>query len=454
MGQSEVIVQSERKRVKNFDEVSLGYTKKLAIEEAKRCLQSLSPGGNNGCPLGVDIPAFLQPLSDNHVPQALAKIREHNPLPAICGRICTAPCAISGVRDEQDSPLGIRALERYASDFGKPKFAVRRAVVRTGKKVAVIGAGPAGLSAAAGLAQKGYRVTVFEAFDRPGGVLRYGIPAFRLPPKILEDEIQEIKLLGVEIKTNCYAGKTMNLTDLSTQGFEAILLALGAGVPRLQDLSGANLGGVYYGEEFLLRVNLAPRQRFSPANLNFPLGAKIVVVGSEYMAMDCARAAARLGKQVTWVSPQASDDKKILHEESVYAQQEGVHIEALAQPLEIVGNERHFVRAVKCVRLDYADTLATGQWELIPVPDSEFVVEADSVIIAMGHEPNSLIRRDVPQLKVNDDGTIWINQDDSMTSMRGVFACGNVVTEAGPVVEAMASGKKAADDIDNYLKKK
>lgn len=418
-----------------------------------RALQCLKPGVSAGCPLGIDIAAFIRALAEGHAAGALTKIREQNPLPAICGRVCTAPCEISSARDQQDVPPGIRALERYAADFGKPKFAVRRSPARTGRKAAVIGSGPAGLTAAAELAHKGCRVTVFEAFDQPGGILRYGIPAFRLPPKILYDEIQEIKSLGVEIKTNCYAGKNINFSDLSTQGFEAILLATGAGVPQLQDLPGANLGGVYYGEEFLLRVNLAQRHRASSGNKDsdFHLGARVVVLGAGYMAIDCARAAVRWGKQATLVSPQALEDKKVIHEESAYAGQEGVHIESLARPLEIVGNDNHFARAVQCVRLDYADARATGHWELIPVPDSEFVLETDSVIIAMGHEPNSLIRRDVPQLKVNDDGTVWINQDDSMTSIRGVFACGNVVTKAGPVVEAMASGKKAAADIDKYL---
>ena len=378
-------------------------------------------------------------------------------MPSVCGRVCTAPCEISSVRDEVGAqnfvPLpGIRALERFAADFGKPKFAPRKAQIRAGKKAAVVGSGPAGLSAAVSLAQKGYRVTVFESFDQPGGVLRYGIPSFRLPRKVLDEEIQEIKLLGVEFKTNCYAGKSINLTDLSTQGFEVILLATGAGVPRLQDFPGVNLGGVYYGEEFLLRLDQARRQR--EKDTDFRLGSRVVVLGSQYLALDCARAALRLGKQVTWVSPEALEDKKVIPEESVYAAQEGVHIEALVKPLEIVGNEQHFARAVKCVRLDYADTRATGHWELTPVPNSDFVLEADSVIVAMGHAPNSLIKRDVAQLKVNDDGTIWTDPGDSTTSLRGVFACGSVVTNAAAVVEAMASGKKAAEHIDTYLRSK
>lgn len=404
--------------------------------------------------MGIDIPAFLRFLAEHRVTEALAKIREQNPLSGTCGRLCTAPCETSCVSNEQDAPLGIRALERYATDFGKPKFAMRKPQVRAGKKIAVIGSGPAGLTAAGILAQKGYRVTIFEAFEEPGGMLRSSVPSFRLPLKILNEEIKEIQLLGVEIKTNCYAGKTITFSDLTTQGFEAILLATGAGVPQLLDLPGANFGGVYYAEEFLMRVNLSQaRESGKTRDNDFRLGAKVVVLGAGYMALDCARAAVRLGKQVTWVSTQSPEDKKVIREESVYAEEEGIQIESLARPLAILNNERYFVRAIKCVRLDYADVNTRGQWELIPVPDSEFTLEADSLIIAMGQEPNSLIRRDVQQLKVNDDGTIWVNPDDSMTSMHGVFACGNVVTKSTPMIEAMASGKAAAENIDWYFKK-
>lgn len=409
----------------------------------------------------MDIPAFVRLLRDGNSAGALKKIQEQNYLPGICGRLCSAPCEVVSGISEEEPPAGIRALERFASDSGRPKFEWKRPAVRAGKKIAVVGSGPAGLTAAAGLAAKGYGVSVLEAFDQPGGVLRYGIPSFRLPAAVLQEEVGTVRSAGVEFRANCYVGKTVGLDELQREGFEAVLLATGAGVPRFQDLPGANLGGVYYAEEFLLRVNFAGRgHRLSlktqDANfpLGFPLGNKVVVLGSEYMALDCARIAVRLGKHVSWVSPEAPEDKRVLREESGYAREEGVQIEALARPLEVQGNERQFVRAVRCLRLDYADTRATGQWELTPVPDSEFVLDADSVIIAMGHAPNSLVARDIDGLKVNDDGTLWVDPHNGMTSLKGVFACGNVVTGAGPVVEAMASGKKAAGHIDNYFKSK
>jgi glutamate synthase (NADPH/NADH) small chain len=326
------------------------------------------------------------------------------------------------------------------------------------------------LTAAAQLAGKGYRVTVFESSDEPGGALRYGIPAFRLPRKVLDDEISELRTAGVEIKTNCYVGRTIPLEDLlglgppaggraclpdGRQGFGAILLATGGGIPQLSNIPGMNLGGVYYAEEFLMRINLEGENFIHRQRHSFPLGAKIAVIGCGNTALDCARLAVRLGpapggasREVTLLPPQPLNDKRAFQQECSYGREEGISFESPVKPLEILGDERLFVSGVKCARLDYADLHAEGRWELTPVPDSEYVLDADTVIMAMGHGPNTLFSRG--DLRLNDGGGLWINEESGMTSREGVFACGNVI-KGGCVVEAMASGKKAAGDIDRYL---
>lgn len=474
-------VQPARKRIGNFKEVSLGLSKKAAVEEARRCLQHIDHLCPQGCPLGVDIPGFIRCLREANVGAALDKIREANCFPLICGRICPAPC--EGSRDlghQEETFEGIRSLERYAADFGGLPFAARgrkAPVAREGKRVAIIGSGAAGLTAAAHLAGKGYGVTVFESSDRPGGVLRYGIPAFRLPRKVLDDEISGIVTAGVEIKTHCYIGRTIPFEDLwghglpagqaglplprgtaaeSGQGFSAVLLATGGGIPQLADIPGAHLGGVYYAEEFLMRVNLEGGNFSRRQRPCFPLGNRIAVIGSGNTALDCARLAVRLvlapggaSREVTILPLRPLSDQRAFQQECAYGREEGVCVESPVKPVEILGDGRHFVSGVKCVRLDYADLHAQGRWELTPVPDSEFVLEADTVIMAMGHGPNTLFGRG--DMRLNDGGGLWIDEGNSMTSREGVFACGNVI-KGGSVVEAMASGKKAAGDIDQYLR--
>lgn len=407
-----------------------------------------------GCPLGINIPGFIRSLREGDAGAALVKIREENWLPLICGRICTAPCEAACVLTEEGAPIGIRALERYAADFGKLRLSRQPAFVRQGKRIAVVGAGPAGLTAAAGLAAKGYQPTVFESLDKPGGILRYGIPEFRIPKKVLDTEMEHIKALGVGIQTNCHIGQTIGFDELFAKGFAAVLLATGAGIPKFMEIHGTSLGGVYYGEEFLMRLNFRKAALFTPQHLNFFLGQRVAVIGSGNTALDCARAALRLGRQVSLIFRGTEEDMRVRPEERAYGKQEGIHFESLVRPVEILGNEQDFVRGLKCVRLDFADTEATGDWQLIPVPDSEFVLDTETVIIAAGHQPNALVGNAEVRslLKLNEDGTIWFDAQSGLTSMPKVFACGNVVSNAGAVVEAMASGKKAAEYIDHYLK--
>lgn len=404
----------------------------------------------SACPLGIDIPGFIRRLREGRVQEAYGIIRRDNVLPGICGRICSAPCEDSCILNEEGAPIGIRMLERYAADNGRPRNR-REPVVRKGKKIAVIGSGPAGLSAAAELAQLGYQVTVFESFDQPGGILRYGIPEFRIPTRVLDSEIDEIRALGVTFETNCCVGWTKTLEEIKKEGHVAIVLALGAGVPKFMDLPGTELGGVYYAEEFLLRVNQLRPRTLNPEGMSFPLGQKVVVIGSGNTALDSARTARRLGKDVTLVFRRTIDDMRVREEERRYAQQEGVAIEPLLKPLEILPSQDNFVVGLKCLRMDYADVNSDGRWSLIPVPDSEFVLEADAVVIAVGHEPNSALKKISKRLKLNPDGTLRIDEQTGLTSLKGVYAAGNVVTHAGPVVEAMASGRAVARKIHKKL---
>lgn len=384
---------------------------------------------------------------------AYERIKEQNCLPAVCGRICSAPCEAACVLMEEESPIGVRALERYAADFGKPRLSRRERVERKGKKVAVVGSGPAGLAASADLARKGYQVTIFEALEKPGGVLRYGIPEFRIPRKVLDGEINDIKALGVNIETNFFIGQTATVADLKEQGYAAILLTTGAGIPQFMDLPGTNFGGVYYGEEFLMRVNLMKVNIFSRNIPNFVIGPKVVVIGSGNTALDCARASVRFGREVKLIFRRTEEDMRVRPQEREYGKEEGIQLEPLVRPVEILADQNNFVSGVKCVRMDYAEAEESDAWELMPVPDSEFIIEADTVIIAIGHKPNSIIKRTTPQLKCDPDETIKVDSDTHMTAIKGVFSAGNVVTNAGPLVEAIASGKSVAEDIHQYLTK-
>ena len=403
------------------------------------------------CPIGVNIPGFIRQLREGNVKEAYEKIRETNPFPSICGRICSAPCEAACVLTEEGAPIGIRALERYSADFGSSK--TKRSMLSSkGKKVAIVGSGPSGLAAAYALTLKGHSISVFEALDKPGGVLRYGIPEFRLPKKILDEEIAVIKNLGVEIQTNFFIGETASLIDLFAQGFSAILLATGAGIPKFIDLPGTHWGGVYFGEEFLMRVNLTRPGIFSRHKQDFVLGSKVAVIGSGNTALDCARAAVRFGSQTTVVFRRTEEEMYVRRDEREFGKEEGIIFEPLVKPLEIIADSNNFVAGLKCVRMDYADNSESGKWDLIPVPNSEFVLEADTVIIAIGHKPNSFVSKFDSNLVLDADGTIQVDEATNLTSVSGIFACGNVVTNAGPVVEAIAAGKKAAENISHYLK--
>lgn len=369
-------------------------------------------------------------------------------MPSICGRICSAPCEAICVLNDEMAPIGIRALERYVCDHGRTKLPKARE--NKGKKIAIIGSGPAGLMASTTLAKKGFQVTIFESLDRPGGVLRYGIPEFRIPKRVLDQEIEDIKALGVKFETNVFIGQTLTFEELKQQGFAAVLLAMGAGVPKFMDLKGANLGGVYYGEEFLMRINLIKPVLFGKNNADFILGDRVAVIGSGNTALDCARAARRFSKEVKLIFRRTEEEMRVKAQEREFARSEGIIFEPLIKPVEIIADQNNFVGGIKCIRMDYADTNGNNEWELIPVPGSEFIMDVDTVVLAIGHRPNSILSQFNNELIVNRDGTIKVDEH-LMTSIDGVFACGNVLTNAGPIVEAMASGKEGAASIESYI---
>lgn len=423
------------------------------MEEARRCPQCVDPLCTKGCPLGIDIPRFIRSLREEKLNDAYEKIREKNCFPSICGRICSAPCEAACILNEEGAPpIGIRALERYAADFGKSKITRRNQPFLGGKKIAVVGSGPAGLTAASELAQRGYQVTVFESFDKPGGILRYGIPEFRIPKRVLDNEINEIRALGVKIEVNFLIGHTVTLDELIHQDFAAVLLATGAGIPKFMDIPGVSLGGVYYGEEFLMRVNRAKGPLFLRRLDKLPVGKRIAVIGSGNTALDCARTGVRLGREVTLIFRRTEEDMRVKREERIYAHEEGIRFEPMVKPVEILADPSRFVGGLKCVRMDFADADGSGEWKLVQVSDSEFILDADTVVIAVGHNPNSLVGKNVSHLKVNQDGTFKVDEKSGQTTVPKVFAAGNVRTNASSLIDALASGKKVAEEMDAHLK--
>ena len=461
----EMPVQPPKERIRNFNEVALGYTAELAAEEARRCLNCKTRPCVEGCPVNVDIPSFIQKLQEGDPEGAYQVIRKNNSLPAVCGRVCPqesqceSRCTM-GVRFE---PVAIGRLERYCADVHNAGSAgTEDQPADNGHRVAIVGSGPSGLTCAGDLVKKGYRVTVFEALHTPGGVLVYGIPEFRLPKSIVAQEVSALAAQGVTIETNVVIGRTLTVDELFEQGFEAVFIGSGAGLPGFMGIPGESLNGVYSANEYLTRSNLMKAYRDDAATPVMK-GGRVAVVGGGNVAMDAARTALRLGAEsVTVVYRRSMEELPARREEVEHAQEEGVEFRLLCAPVEILGyrNEEDprdpkngFVTGLRCIEMELGEPDDRGRRRPVPVEGSEFTFETDTVIMALGTSPNPLIKNTTEGLEVNRRGGIVVDEA-GLTSREGVYAGGDAVTGAATVISAMGAGKKAAAAIDEYLKGK
>jgi glutamate synthase (NADPH/NADH) small chain len=454
MYQQKMPKQNPQERIKNFLEVALGFNKKQAIAEARRCLQCKKPSCIKGCPVEIDIPVFIKLISEGNFSDAIKKIKEKNNLPAICGRVCPQEnqCETACILSKKSQAINIGALERFAAEQeSKQKIKITTSNPKK-IKVAIIGSGPAGLTAAADLAKMGYEIIIFESLHLPGGVLMYGIPEFRLPKKIVMQEIDYIKSLGVTLKLNILVGKTYTIEELFKDGFKAIFIAVGAGLPQFLGISGENANRVYSANEFLTRINLMKAYKFPEYATPINIGRKIAVIGAGNVAFDCARVAIRLGKKVLLIYRRTEKEMPARVEEIENAKQEGLIFKLLTQPIEIITDKKNFVKGLKCIKMKLGEPDASGRCRPVSIKNSEFILAIDTVIVAIGQKPNPLLTKSTPELKTNNNGTIWVD-NNFMTSIAGVFAGGDIITGADTVISAMRAGKKAAIMIDEYIKK-
>lgn len=442
-------------RNKCFDEVALGYTEENALNEADRCLNCKHKPCVSGCPVGINIPGFISKIKEKDYEGAFDIIHQSSALPAVCGRVCPqeVQCEAKCVRGIKGEPVGIGRLERFVADYhNNHKKEENVKPNSNGHKVAIIGSGPAGLTCAGSLGQKGYDVTIFEALHTPGGVLVYGIPEFRLPKSIVEKEIENLKSLGVKIETNMVIGKVLSIDELLEDfGFEAIFIASGAGLPKFMGIPGENLKGVFSANEILTRVNLMKAYK-EGASTPIKNSKNVVVVGGGNVAMDAARCAKRLGANVTIVYRRSLEELPARKEEVHHAMEEGIVFKLLTNPVELIGDETQTVAKVKCVEMELGEPDASGRRKPVVKPDSQFELDADCVIMALGTSPNPLIKSTTSGLKTEKWGGI-ITNEDGLTSREGIYAGGDAVTGAATVILAMGAGKKAAEAIDKYIMK-
>lgn len=445
--------QDPKVRARNFKEVCEGYTAEEAINEANRCLNCKNMPCVSGCPVGVHIPEFISKVKEGDFEGAYKVITLTNGLPAVCGRVCPQENQCEGkcVRGIKGEPVGIGRLERFCADYMADKTADVQKPQSNGIKVAVIGSGPSGLTCAADLAKLGYEVTIFEAFHTAGGVLMYGIPEFRLPKATVQREINNLKKLGVEIKTDMVIGKILSVDEIMGMGYKAVFIGTGAGLPNFMGIPGEGLVGVFSANEYLTRINL---MKAYMADYDTPVKKfnSIAVVGGGNVAMDAARCAMRLGAEHVYVIYRRSEAEMPARREEVHhAKEEGIEFVYLTNPTEIIGDENGHVSGIKCIKMALGEAGADGRRSVTAIPDSEYVIPIDACIMSIGTSPNPLIRSTTPGLDTNRKGCLIVNED-MLTTKEGVYAGGDAVTGAATVILAMGAGKTAAKAIDEYIK--
>lgn len=449
--------QAPEDRIKNFEEVPYGYTEALAILEASRCLMCKKPRCVEGCPVNIDIPRFLELIQEGRFVESVWKIKEQNALPAVCGRVCPQEdqcekLCVLGVKGE---PVAVGRLERFAADYERKmgKIKLPEIAPKTGKRVAIVGSGPAGLTVAGDLIRLGHNVTVFEALHEPGGVLMYGIPEFRLPKEIVHFEVNYLKELGVNFVMNFIVGYNCSIRELlDEEGYDTVFVGSGAGLPSFMEIPGENLIGVYSANEYLTRNNLMKAYLFPDYDTPPIKRERVAVIGGGNVAMDSARTALRLGSDVTIVYRRAREQMPGRLEEIHHAEEEGIKLKLLTNPLRIIGDEHRRVVAMECIQMELGEPDSSGRRRPIPIKGSEFTIDIDTVVVAIGNQPNPLIPQSMPELEITKWGTIVVDEKTMKTSVEGVYAGGDIVSGAATVISAMGQAKIAARSMDSYLK--
>jgi len=455
-----MLKQEADRRKSNFNEVALGYTAEQALEEANRCIQCKKPLCKTGCPVGVDIPEFIKAIQDGDMPEAVIRLKRKNTLPGICGRVCPqeTQCELKCILDKKEAPIAIGRLERYVADWEQAHSdAIEKQtnmVNSNGKRIAIVGSGPAGLTCAADLARGGFEVTIFEALHTAGGVLIYGIPEFRLPKDIVQTEVDYVKSLGVEIKLDQVIGKIATVDELLDNNFDAVFLAPGAGAPMFLNIPGENLSNVYSANEFLTRTNLMKAYLFPEYDTPITVGSKVAVIGGGNVAMDASRCALRLGSEEVYIIYRRSKlEMPARAEESENAEEENIIFKYLTNPTKFCGNKHGKVKAMECIEMELGEPDDSGRRRPIAKKGTEFSIDVDVVIIALGNNPNPIIPSSTKGLEITRWGTIKTDELTGRTSKDRVWCGGDMATGAATVISAMGAGKRAASDIDAYFQR-